>query len=60
MSIKYFGKTEIKEKINALLDEMLNDNELTYTIRINEDRIDENIAKLQIELVDINNSMPNF
>ena len=60
MSIKYFGKTEIKEKINALLDEMLNNNELTYTIRINEDRIDENIAKLQIELVDINNSMPNF
>lgn len=60
MSIKYFGKTEIKEKINALLDEMLNDNEMTYTIRINEDRIDENIAKLQIELVDINNSIPNF
>lgn len=60
MSIKYFGKTEIKEKINALLDEMLNNTELTYTIRINEDRIDENIAKLQIELVDINNSMPNF
>lgn len=58
--IKYFGKTDIKEKINELMKEMYEDEELSYTIRIYENRENEKISKLMIEVADISNSMPDF
>ena len=58
--IKYFGKTDIKEKINELIKEMYEDEELSYTIQIYENRENEKISKLMIEVVDIKNSMPDF
>ena len=58
--IKYFGKTDIKEKINELIKEMYEDEELSYTIQIHENRENEKISKLMIEVADISNSMPDF
>lgn len=46
MSIRYDGKTNINEKVNNLLREMINDEDLTYTIAIYEDRKNEKINKL--------------
>ncbi len=58
--IKYFGKNSIPAKIKELFDEMAEDEELSYTIKIYESREDEKISKLLIEVIDIQNSMPNF
>lgn len=58
--IKYFGKTNIEEKIKNLIEEMVKDEELSYTIKIYEEREDEKISKLMFEVIDIQNSMPNF
>lgn len=58
--IKYFGKKDIKEKINELIKEMYEDEELSYTIQIYENRENEKISKLMIEVADISNSMPDF
>jgi len=58
--IKYFGKTNIEEKIKNLIEEMAKDEELSYTIKIYENREDEKISKLMFEVIDIQNSMPNF
>lgn len=60
MSIKYTGKTEIKEKLINILDEMLNDEDLTYTIQVYENRENEKISKFMVEVINIENSMPNF
>lgn len=60
MSIKYEGKININEKIENLLKEMLNDEDLTYTISIYESRTNEKLDKLLIEVSNIENSMPNF
>ena len=58
--ITYNDKSEIKEKINTLLDELLNDEELNYTINIREGRLNGTINELKIEVINIQNSMPNF
>lgn len=58
--IKYFGNEPINEKIKKLINEMVVDEDLTYTIKIYENREDEKISKLLIEVADIQNSMPNF
>ena len=58
--IKYEGKTDIKEKIKEVLDEMLKDEDFTYTIQIYESRENEKISKFMMEVVDIEKSMPNF
>lgn len=58
--IKYEGKSDIKEKIKEALDEMLKDEDFTYTIQIYESRENEKISKFMMEVVDIENSMPNF
>jgi len=60
MSIKYFGNSDIKQKITELITEMLEDTELSYTIRIYESREDEKISKLLIEVSNIEDTMPNF
>lgn len=58
--ISYGGKTPVKEKIKEVLDEMLEDEDFTYTIQIYENRENEKISKFMIEVVDIKNSMPDF
>lgn len=58
--IEYTGKTNINEKINALLDEMLKDEDFIYSINILEKRINEKISELTIELIEKRTSMPNF
>lgn len=58
--ITYDGKTDLKNKINNIIDEMLNDKDFVYTIRIKENRIDEKLEQFMFEVADIRNSMPNF
>ena len=58
--IKYEGKTEVKEKIKEVLDEMLEDEDFTYTIQIYENRENEKIRRFMFEVVDIKESMPDF
>lgn len=58
--ITYDGKTDLKNKINNIIDEMLNDEDLVYTIRIKENRIDEKLEQFMFEVTDIRNSMPDF
>lgn len=58
--ISYNGKTDLKNKINNIIDEMLNDKDFVYTIRIKENRIDEKLEQFIFEVADIRNSMPNF
>lgn len=58
--ISYTGKTELEEKVNAVLKEMKQDNDFIYTIRVYENREDEKISKFMFEVVNIQNSMPNF
>ena len=58
--ITYDGKTDLKNKINNIIDEMLNDKDFVYTIRIKENRIDEKLEQFMLEVADIRNSMPNF
>ena len=58
--ITYDGKTDLKNKINNIIDEMLNDEDFVYTIRIKENRIDEKLEQFMFEVADIRNSMPNF
>ena len=58
--ISYNGKTDLKNKINNIIDEMLNDEDFVYTIRIKENRIDEKVEQFIFEVADIRNSMPDF
>ena len=58
--ISYNGKTELKNKINNIIDEMLNDKDFVYIIQIKENRIDEKIEQFIFEVADIRNSMPDF
>lgn len=58
--ITYTGKTDLKEKVNKLIDEMIDDEDLNYTIQIYENRENEKISKFMFEVVNIQNSMPNF
>ena len=58
--IKYEGKTDIKEKINSVIDEMLKDEDFKYTIQVYENRENEKISKFMVELINIEDSMPNF
>lgn len=58
--ISYNGKTDLKNKISNIIDEMLNDEDFVYTIRIKENRIDEKLEQFMFEVADIRNSMPNF
>ncbi len=58
--ITYDGKTDLKNKINNIIDEMLNDKDFVYTIRIKENRIDEKLEQFMFEVADIRDSMPNF
>lgn len=58
--ITYDGKTDLKNKINNIIDEMLNDEDFVYTIRIKENRIDEKLEQFMFEVADIRNSTPNF
>lgn len=60
MSINYFGKSDIKQKVAELITEMLEDTELSYTISIYESRKNEKISNLLIEVSNVENSMPNF
>ena len=58
--INYDGKTNPKEKINKIIDEMIDDNNYSYTIQIYENRENEKISKFMLEVIDIKNSMPDF
>lgn len=58
--IVYTGKTDIKEKINNLIDEMLKDEDFKYTIQVYENRENEKIRKFIVEVINIEDSMPNF
>lgn len=58
--IVYTGKTDIKEKINNLIDEMLIDEDFKYTIQVYENRENERISKFMVEVINIEDSMPNF
>lgn len=58
--IIYTGKTDLKEKVNNLIDEMLEDKDFNYTIQVYENRENEKISKFMFEVVNIENSMPNF
>lgn len=51
--ITYTGGTELKKKINNLIDEMLEDKDLNYTIQIYESRENEKISKLMIEVINL-------
>ncbi len=58
--IVYTGKTDIKEKINSVIDEMLKDEDFKYTIQVYENRENEKISKFMVEVINIEDSMPNF
>lgn len=60
MSVRYTGETDLKIKIEEIINEMLDDNDLTYTIKINESRENEKITKFVLEVTNIENSMPDF
>lgn len=58
--ITYTGKTDVREKISDLIDEMYADDDFNYTIQIYESRENEKISKFMVELINIEDSMPNF
>lgn len=58
--IVYTGRTDIKEKINSVIDEMLKDEDFKYTIQVYENRENEKISKFMVEVINIEDSMPNF
>jgi hypothetical protein len=58
--IEYTGKTDIKEKILNMIDEMLQDEDFVYTIQVYENRENEKISKFMVEVINIKDSMPNF
>lgn len=58
--ITYVGKTELKNKINNLIDEMYSDEEYIYQIKIEEYREDERLKGLEIKTTEIRSSMPEF
>lgn len=61
MSVKYTGKTtDVREKIKSVIDEMLQDEDFIYTIQIHESRENEKISKFMFEVINIENSIPNF
>lgn len=58
--IKYTGKTELKDKIIGVINEMLEDKDLSYTIQVYENRENDKISKFMVEVINIQDSMPNF
>ena len=58
--IKYTGKTDIKDKIMNVINEMIEDEDLSYTIQVYENRENDKISKFMLEVINIENSMPNF
>lgn len=58
--IKYTGKTDVKDKIMNVINEMLKDKDLSYTIQVYENRENDKISKFMVEVINIENSMPNF
>lgn len=58
--ISYLGKTELKNKINNLVDEMYSDEEYIYQIKIEENRENERLKGLDITITEIRSSMPEF
>lgn len=58
--IKYTGKTDLKDKIIGVINEMLEDEDLSYTIQVYENRENDKISKFMVEVINIENSMPNF
>lgn len=58
--ITYEDKKDFKDKINSLIDELLNDEDLNYKLNIKEERLNGKITFLDIQTVNIENSMPNF
>ena len=60
MSIRYEGKSNIEDKVNALLKEMREDENLMFTLYIEEHRKDEIIDYLNIKVISVDDRMPNF
>lgn len=58
--IGYTGKSNLKNKINALIDEMYDDTEFIYKIKIEECRENEHLRGLTITTEEIRSSMPEF
>lgn len=58
--IKYTGKTDVKDKMISVINEMIEDKDLSYTIQVYENRENDKISKFMVEVINIENSMPNF
>lgn len=58
--IGYTGKNNLKNKINALIDEMYDDTEFIYKIKIEEYRENECLKELTITTEEVRSSMPEF
>ena len=58
--IGYTGKNELKNKINSLIDEMYDDTEFIYKIKIAEYRENERLKELTIATEEVRSSMPEF
>ena len=58
--VEYLGKTELKNKIDNLINEMYSDEEYIYHIKIDESRENEHLKGLAITTVEIRSSMPEF
>jgi hypothetical protein len=58
--IAYQGKSELKNKINKLIEEMYSDTEYVYEINIEENRENEHLKRLVIATTEVRESMPKF
>ena len=58
--IMYQGKSELKSKINNLIEEMISDKDYIYEVSIEENRENEHIKRLAIETTEVKEGMPNF
>ena len=58
--ITYQGKSELKSKINNLIEEMISDKDYIYEISIEENRENEHITSLVIKTAEVKEGMPNF
>lgn len=58
--IGYTGKNNLKNKINALIDEMYDDTEFIYKIKIEEHRENECLKEVTITTEEVRSSMPEF
>ena len=58
--IGYTGKNNLKNKINALIDEMYDDTEFIYKIKIEECRENECLKGLTIITEEVRSSTPEF